>query len=235
MGAQALAVAAPLCRGVLAFLFLALANPPPAEHSYKPPLVALPQAPHLTDKGHALILSFEGFDGRPAWPGGASGVTIGWGYDLGYYSRSVITQDWRELPDSSRQRLATQSGVTGRAAQARIASIRDILIDRGIGTRVFDNVDVAREFANCHRAFPGFDDLRPNAQAALISLTFNRGTSMIGDSRREMRAIRELVPSKDYHGMAEQFRQMIRVWRGTSIERGMRNRRLAEAQLMETV
>lgn len=225
MGAQTLAAA---------LWLLTLINPPPADQSsYPAPLVSLPSAPKLSDKGHALILSFEGFDWRPAWPGGASGVTIGWGYDLGYYSRAVIAQDWRELDDQPRQRLATQSGVTGRAAQARVAALRDILIDHGIGTRVFDNVDVAREYANCRRAFPGFEDLRPNAQAALISLTFNRGTSMIGDSRREMRAIRDLVPDKDYHGMAEQLRQMVRVWRGTTIERGMRNRRLAEAALME--
>jgi GH24 family phage-related lysozyme (muramidase) len=197
-------------------------------------IISLPPAPALTPAGHALILSFEGFDRRPAWPGGASGVTVGWGYDLGYYSRTVILSDWHELPCDPRIRFSEQSGLTRYAARDRVADLRDILIDRAIGERVFDNVDVAREHANCRRAFPGFDDLRPNAQAALMSLTFNRGTSMIGDNRREMRAIRDLVPSKNYAGLAEQLRSMTRIWRGTTIERGMRSRRYAEAALMET-
>jgi GH24 family phage-related lysozyme (muramidase) len=220
----------PFCKIRFAFLLLLLLA---LASNCSAALVELPEPPELTQAGHELILSFEGFDARPAWPQGASGVTIGWGYDLGYYSRAVIVGDWHELRNDWLERLSAQSGVTGRKAKDRIAQLRDILIERDIGTRVFDNVDVAREFANCKRAFPGFIDLRPNAQAALISLTFNRGTSMIGNNRREMRAIRDLVPRKDYGGMATQLRLMIRVWYGTPIVRGMKNRRLAEAQLME--
>jgi hypothetical protein len=162
-------------------------------------------------------------------------VTVGWGYDLGYYSKTVILNDWRELSETPRVRLSKESGYTGQRAKSRIPAIRDILIDKGIGTRVFDNVDVAREYASCKRAFSGFEDLRPNAQAALISLTFNRGTSFVGPNRTEMRAIRDLVPRRDYKEMANQLRKMTRVWRGTSIENGMRRRRNAEAQLMETI
>jgi GH24 family phage-related lysozyme (muramidase) len=198
------------------------------------PLVNLPPPPELSPAGHSLILEAEGFDARPAWPLGSSGVTVGWGYDLGYSRADVIKSDWHELPQ--RDRLAAVSGLTGRKAQAKIPELRDILIARDIGTRVFDLVDVAREYANCRRAYgkEEFDALRPNAQAALISLGFNRGYSMSGPNRVEMRNIRDAVPKRDYEYMAGQLRAMVHVWRGTSIERGMRNRRYAEAKLMET-
>jgi GH24 family phage-related lysozyme (muramidase) len=67
-------------------------------------------------------------------------------------------------------------------------------------------VTVARFSALCRRTFPGFDDLAANARAALISLVFNRGNSMVGLRRAEMRAIRDLVPKKDYAGIAKQLR-----------------------------
>ncbi len=197
-------------------------------------LVELPPPPTLTSAGHALILDFEGFDARPAWPQGSSGVTVGFGYDTGYYSKGVIYTDWHELIEDYKRRLSEQSGITGRAAHERIARLRDILIDRAIGTRVFDNVDVAREYANCRHAFRGFDALRPNAQAVLISLTFNRGTSMIGPNRSEMREIRDAIPNQNYVLMAYNLRKMTRVWKGTGIENGMTRRRYAEARLMET-
>ena len=49
-----------------------------------------------------------------------------------------------------------------------------------------------------------------------------------------MRAIRDLVPKRDYRGMAEQIRLMIRVWEGKAIYHDMHDRRMAEARLMES-
>ena len=37
---------------------------------------------------------------RPCWPGGASGVTIGIGHNLGYCSAAQFRRDWRgKIPD----------------------------------------------------------------------------------------------------------------------------------------
>lgn len=212
------------------------------------PALALPDPPALTSAGHALLLSSsgralvldfetggrEGYDPHPEWPGGASGPTIGIGYDLGYYSKAVILSDWSALKQPDRTRLAGVSGLTGQRAKAAVPTIRDIFVAWAIATDVFDRVDVAREFSNAKRAVPGFEDLRPNAQAAWISLGFNRGWQMSGPNRLEMRAARDLVLSRDYSGMAIQFRKMARVWKGTSIEKGMTRRRIAEAKLLET-
>jgi GH24 family phage-related lysozyme (muramidase) len=57
---------------------------------------------------------------------------------------------------------------------------------------------------------------------------------MMGANRSEMREIRTLVPKKDYAGIAQQLRKMVRVWAGTSVQRGLTRRRFAEAKLVET-
>lgn len=203
-------------------------------------IVQLPTAPTLPEKGRNLILEFEtggrsGYDPHPEWPGGASGTTIGIGYDLGYYRPVVIESDWKALNGNERARLERVSGQTGQRARSATATVRDIFVAWQIATNVFDNVDVAREFANARRAMPGFEDLRPNCQAALISLGFNRGWLMSGPNRTEMRDIRDTgVPNLDYPRIAAQLRKMVRVWNGTSIFAGMKRRRLAEAALVET-
>ena len=64
--------------------------------------------PLLSAKAYKLILDFEVGGGagyynarlsRPSWPGVQSGVTIGVGYDLGYYSKSAFALDWRDRLD----------------------------------------------------------------------------------------------------------------------------------------
>jgi hypothetical protein len=225
-----------------------IASPTPIVPESEKPAVVLPSPPPLTaagkqlllsSSGRELVLEFEtggrsGYDPHPEWPGGASGVTEGIGYDNGYYSRKVILSDWAALKESDRTRLADTAGITGQRARAKRQEVKDIFVQWAIATDVFDRVDVAREYSSAKRAIPGFEDLRPNAQAAWLSLGFNRGWQFSGPNRLEMRAARDLVPSRDYSGMATQFRKMIRVWRGTQIEKGMTRRRIAEAKLLET-
>ena len=56
---------------------------------------------------------------------------------------------------------------------------------------------------------------------------------MSGDSRKEMRAIRDLVPSQDYAQIADQLRSMKRIWEGKGLD-GLIERREAEAKLVES-
>ncbi|TAF99657.1 MAG: hypothetical protein EAZ45_17175 [Oscillatoriales cyanobacterium] len=81
--------------------------------------------------------------------------------------------------------------------------------------------------------FPGFEQLPADVQGGLVSLVFNRGTSMQGNRRLEMRVVRDLVTKKNVSKIAEQIRKMKRIWLGTSIEEGMNRRRDAEADLIE--
>lgn len=207
--------------------------PPPAA------LIAPPPSAALTRAGYDLIVYYEvggrsGYDPHPEAPDARiSGITWGLGYDGHYNKPAVIIQDWAMLKADAK-RLAEMHPYYGPTARSNLHRVKDIFVSWAHANDVFARIDVAREFASAKRYIPGFIDLRPNAQAAIISLGFNRGWSMVGSNRLEMRAIRDAVPDKDYATMAVQFRRMIRVWRGTSIERGMTRRRYAEAKLIET-
>jgi Putative peptidoglycan binding domain len=196
----------------------------------------------LSYKAIELILEFEIGGGkqyyekflqRPTWPEGASGVTIGIGYDLGYNSVEVFNKDWQKLGDAEQKRLSDCCGLKEDAAKQRLASVRDIIISWELAWEVFNDVTVPKFYNFTKEAFSGFEELPADVQGGLVSLVFNRGASMEGNRRREMRAIRDLVPKKDVSGIAEQIREMKRIWEGTSIARGMNRRRDAEADLIE--
>lgn len=170
---------------------------------------------------------------RPVYPGGASGVTWGVGYDGGHQISSVILDDWQA--HTERMRLATTAGVTGAKAKAILPRYRDITTEYGYAAEIFETRTLIEYERRARRAFgKGFDDLRPKACGALVSLVYNRGASMTGDSRREMKKIRDVcVPAADYACIASEIRTMKRLWRGTSIQNGMDGRREAEALLAE--
>lgn len=199
-------------------------------------------SPLLSYRAIELILEFEIGGGqeyytrflqRPTWPEGASGITIGIGYDLGYNSSEVFNKDWNRLGHLQRQRLSVCCGLTGETAKNRLASVRDIIVPWELAWDVFNLVTVPKFYDLTKEAFPGFEELPADVRGGLVSLVFNRGTSMEGNRRREMRAIRDLVPRKNVRGIASQIREMKRIWEGTSIARGMNRRREAEADLIE--
>jgi hypothetical protein len=201
--------------------------------------VALPPPPPPDAQGFQLILDHEVGGGeryyrshlaRPTWPGAASGVTVGIGYDLGYNSPPVILSDWAAVPPAPR--LAAVSGIRGRPAAAEAARLRDILIPWAAAEDVFARVTLARYYGLACRTYPGLDRLAPPAQWALVSLVFNRGSSLAGPRRAEMRRIRALVPRADYRAIAAEIRAMKRHWRGQGVD-GLIARREAEAQLVE--
>lgn len=196
---------------------------------------------NLSTESRKLILDFEvgggeayynKFLSKPTWPGAASGVTVGIGYDLGYNSRATILADWSDLPEAGE--LAKTAGIKGSAAKAALGSVKGIRIPWAKALAVYEDTTVPKFWRLCQRTYPGFDALHPNCQGALLSLTFNRGSAMDGDRRREMRAIQGLARAQDYQGIADQLRAMKRIWRGTDIEAGMTRRREAEARLVET-
>lgn len=167
---------------------------------------------------------------RPIWPGGASGATIGVGYDLGHQIAHVIREDW--VAHQRVEDLAEAALVAGEAARSLVVRMRDIETGYPLAEQVFRTSTVPRYWQATRRAFPGIDELAGGARGALFSLAYNRGTAMAGSRRTEMREIRDrCVPAADYQCIAEQILAMRRLWRGTSIEAGMNRRREAEAAL----
>lgn len=171
---------------------------------------------------------------RPVWPGGVSGATIGIGYDLGMGVTATITSDWQAHPQ--RARLLVGAGKSGSAGQAVTRQMQDVVTPFALAEAVFADTSVVRYYRMTRRAFgPGFVELPLNAQGALVSLVYNRGSNMLGERRAEMRAIRDVcIPQRDLNCIAAQLRIMERHWVGTPIERGMRLRRGLEIRLVFT-
>jgi len=202
----------------------------------------------LSKKALDLILEFEVGGGEnyynkflknPTWPGEQSGVTIGVGYDLGYVNKTEFTNDWKELNQKDFDRLYKIVGTKGIAAKDLIRGLKDIAIPWDLALKVFNNKTVTKFYNLTQQTFPNFDNLPEDAKGGLVSLVFNRGNALEGDRRREMKLIRDgmkLVSNYDQKALtfiANQIRNMKRIWVGGSIEKGMSRRRDAEAKLIE--
>jgi hypothetical protein len=202
----------------------------------------------LSKKSLDLILEFEVGGGEnyynkflknPTWPGEQSGVTIGIGYDLGYVNKSEFSEDWKDLPKEIFDRLYKVVGIKGIAAKNFIRGLKDIIIPWEISLKVFNNKTVTKFWNLTKNTFPNFDNLPEDAKGGLVSLVFNRGNGLEGDRRREMKLIRDgmqlvsIYDQKALSFIANQIRNMKRIWISGSIEKGMSRRRDAEAKLIE--
>lgn len=167
---------------------------------------------------------------QPIWPGGASGITWCIGYDGGHQTSQVILEEWSTHPQ--RERLATTAGLTGSRAKSVLQQYRDITTGYQDCVVVFETRTLVEYERRTRRAFPHYERMRPLAKGALVSLVYNRGASMTGDSRREMKNIRDQC-EVDYACIAAEIRSMTRLWKGSTIENGMNARREAEALLVE--
>lgn len=171
---------------------------------------------------------------RPEWPGGASGVTIGIGYDCGYNSRAQILADWSALPESYREALANTAGVTGIRAKARAAALRWIIIPWPVAQDVFVAGTMPRFGRMTASAYQGVMGTHGHVQGVMLSIVFNRGSDKRGDRRRELAAIdRDLMADpKRLRDIPAQIRLMKRLWVGRGLD-GLLLRREAEARLVE--
>lgn len=188
----------------------------------------------LTDKAKKLIIEFEGLNQPYNWPGGDSGITLGIGYDLGYVTVDQFESDWGPcLPVDPLKRLRDAVGKRGIAARNRAAQFQDIKIKRKDAETVFVERNLPLYAFKTELAFPGITELPADAQGALVSLVFNRGTSMEGDRRSEMRAIRDAVTRRDLQEISDQLRSMKRLWVDKGLD-GLLQRRDEEAELVES-
>ncbi len=192
----------------------------------------------FSERALELIIGFEGLNQPGKWPGGASGITLGYGYDLGHVTAPQFHADWAGCFSPGHvTRLTTCVGCTGTTARRLAPSVADIRCTVADARRVLVSVSLPVYLARARKAFPGFDVLPLDVQGALVSLVYNRGTRMAdspgtGD-RREMRAIRDLVAEGLVVGIPEQLRSMQRLWVGKGLD-GLIRRREAEAQLVDS-
>jgi hypothetical protein len=196
----------------------------------------------ISEKAFDLILEYEVGGGknyynkylqRPTWPQGASGVTIGIGYDLGYNTATQFEKNWKGLlSESDHNALSKVLGIKGASAKKYVSGLSGINVPWDSALVVFQKNTLPRFIKDTLQAFPKADQLHPDAFGALVSIVFNRGSSTIGDSRKEMFNLKSLVLNKDYKGMAREVRSMKRLWVGRGLD-GLLTRREEEAKLIE--
>jgi GH24 family phage-related lysozyme (muramidase) len=198
----------------------------------------------LSPAAEKLILDYEVGGGEkyynkflkhPTWPGGASGTTVGVGFDLGFTTRGEFSQYWSGLDFHDRLRLERTIGIKGIAAKTVTQSVKDITIPWALALDVFRSKTILAEVAKTQKAFPGCDDLPDDAFGALVSLVYNRGpkTDPKDPRRTEMNNIRLHVRTGSLAGIAQELRRMKRLWVGQGLD-GLLKRREAEAQLVES-
>ncbi len=171
---------------------------------------------------------------RPTWPGGASGVTIGVGSDLGYQGK--FDADWSDpLPPAQMDALRPWLGRQGATASAGPAQLQAISIPWHAAWTVFIRRSLPGEITLTSATFHGPVALRPLCLGVLVSLVYNRGTSMTDSSqspgnRKEMRDIRDAVAAGRLGDVPAALRAMKRLWPEGN---GLRDRREREAKLFE--
>lgn len=193
----------------------------------------------ISKKSAEFILSWEAYVPKPYVPGGdqSSGVTVGYGYDLGQQTTSSA----RELlsayySNAQVERLLTAIGKKGDNARAIVHGLADITITKD---KALDMAMVLKQ-RYCQKvvdAYPQAINLPPDSAGAMLSLIYNRGPSLALpkpndpiDSRREMREIRDDFAHGNEIKIPSRLRSMKRLW---SNQRGLIRRREGEAQLIE--
>lgn len=167
----------------------------------------------------------------PHWPGGASGVTFGIGFDLGYHTKKEIEDAFQNyVPPDKLKRMIALAGIKGDAAKAKVASVKDVFIKYETAYKIFVEVSYPKYVNQALKIYPKLADLHSNASGALVSLVYNRGNSIEGSNRIEMKNIQPLVDRKDYKGIYNQILSMRRLWIGKNLP-GLLTRRDWEANL----
>ncbi|HET8903636.1 MAG TPA: patatin-like phospholipase family protein [Saccharospirillum sp.] len=213
-------------------------------------LAALPEPfPPLPTEGVAFIAReetgglayYQDHTRWPHYPGEASGITIGMGYDLRMNTLADFKRDWASvLPKPVFKVLALDIGKAGTKKRAKALKEVGIDIPFNQAWQVFTATTLPRYYDLTLSIYPSLDRLPPLCRAVLVSIVFNRGASLRGDSRREMKTIQTLLEQADQAlpdtqrwkailtGVEDQIVAMKRLW-GTGS--GLVKRRQAEANL----
>lgn len=182
-----------------------------------------------------LILKWEKYESQPYVPSkggdGKSGITLGYGYDLGQQSVEQIKKDLALYYTQSQiQRLLKAQGKKGNAAQDLVGSLSDITITK---ERAYDMVMIVKKryAGDTLIIYPDILKYHPHCQGAILSLVYNRSISLKGDRRKEMKEIQDDL-KQDGSNVPISLRSMKRLWT-TKQNRGLQARREDEAKIFE--
>ena len=177
----------------------------------------------------------------PHFPGYASGITIGLGFDLKYASAGQFRDVWAaHLDKASLELLLEDIGKAGSKKRAKALRDAGVEIPYRDAWAVFIGQTLPDYYQRTLDTYESLEQLPTMCRAVLVSLVFNRGTDLDGDRRREMKAIRRLLgeaasvlPDREQARqilteVEDQILSMRRLWEPDS---GLVRRRQAEANL----
>lgn len=166
------------------------------------------------DSGEAYYTKFyQHFD----FPGGASGPTVGIGYDCGYSTAAQIKTAWTGIiHDAMVAALERAAGLKGSAAAQFVhQNAHSVTITWDQAMAEFMQRELPEWEAQCRKALPNYDLLPGDCAGAIDSLAYNRGAAgfhAAGDRYREMRAITTFMTGKQFHLIPAQYLSMRRLW-----------------------
>ncbi len=166
------------------------------------------------------------------WPGGASGPTVGIGYDCGYCTVQEIKDDWDELiPDEMINVLIKGHGLIHNAGHNFVINYRHhVNIPWDVAVKQFVQREVPKWITRVVDVLPNCDLLSPDSLGAIVSLCYNRGASF-GPGRPEMHNIKQHMIDKRFDLIPQEFINMRHLW---PVGGDLWRRREHEAQLFKT-
>ncbi|MGA8259178.1 MAG: peptidoglycan-binding protein [Arenicellales bacterium] len=203
--------------------------------------------PLLATNGVAMIAReetgglalYEALSQWPQYPGVDSGITIGVGYDLRFNSEADLRALWGpHLPANALEELAGDIGKRGSKRRAAELRKMGIAVPFKAAWPVFVEKTVPRYYQETVAIYPSLPRLPSLCRSVLVSIVFNRGPSLKGGTRTEMRTIQEMLVEADSPGMdqgqrkrlltgvEDQILSMRRLW---PVGSGLQKRRQTEA------
>jgi hypothetical protein len=150
------------------------------------------------------------------WPAGASGPTIGIGYDCGYVTASEARADWDGIVAAATiSAIVAACGIRGEAAGAFVrAHGASVTIGWDQAIAEFRNREVPKWIGRVSASLTNLEKLSPDSLGALVSLAYNRGCSfdLPGPRYAEMRAIKQYMAAQQFSKIPAEFLSMQRLW-----------------------
>lgn len=175
----------------------------------------------------------------PHYPGVSSGITIGIGYDLRFNSATDFKNVWgSELSSRVITELSNDIGKAGTKKRSSELKAKGITVPFKAAWHVFIRKTLPRYYDQTVDIYPSLGSLPLLCRSALVSIVFNRGNSLQGSRRLEMRNIRDILakastlPPEErkavLFGIEDEIVSMQRLW---GIDSGLYKRRQGEANL----
>jgi hypothetical protein len=205
-----------------------------------PASVAVDAVELLSQEGIDAIIDFEVGGGRyyedylsgVCRPNtGDSGITIGVGCDLGHLSKDEFEREWKEfLAPETFNKLIKVIGFRGWNAEDCLTGLASVYIPYATALAHFSKYTLPKWIERSRKLWPNWDSLLPLQRTALLSIAYNRGTSLTGARREEMREMVELLKDNNLKGIPSLIRSMSH-WHTLN---GLQIRRHKEAILFES-